>query len=229
MKINFLSVFLILLSPFFIYANDNLIPSEFKYNGVVYKYDRGFKEFESFAKEDIDGDGEKETIISFQAREGDANIGVPVAFVFIFDEENIVKIPLGDYPGKIESYDLDKDGDKELILYSHGGAHYTNIDVYDYRNGKPIPIFENGSACPVEFLVEDDIPMIKIGRANWEKEGWSYANGDYLWQVYVWNGEKFIYSKDLSTVPEISEEEEVKRYIDQCKKLLLEREEERKQ
>jgi len=202
------------------YAHKDLIPCEFKYNGVVYKYDRGFKEFESFVKEDIDGDGKKETIISFQARERGEGIDIPVAFVFIFDEENVIKIPLGDYPGKIESYDLDKDGDKELILYSHGGMHYTNIDVYDYRNHKPILIFENGSACPVEFLVKDNIPMIKVGRAKWKEKNWSYASGDYLWQVYVWNGKEFVYSKELSTTPEISEFEEVMRYIKQYEKPL---------
>lgn len=217
---DYLFLFLVLLAmfvPLLSYADT--IPREFEYNGEVYKYDEGFREYESTVKADIDGDGKKETIVSFQTRLGE--VRVPVAFAFIFDDDKVapVKVQLNDYPGEIKTYDFDKDGDEELILFSHGGMHYTHVDVYDYKNHNPVLMFENGSICPVEFSVENGVPMIKVGRAKWGEKDWSYASGDYLWEVYVWDGRAFVYRKELSTSPKKGECEDLWDMVEHYEKM----------
>jgi len=194
------------------YASENLIPLEFQYDGRHYKHDEGFKEFESSAKADINGDSKEETIVMFQTRD-DAD--TPAAFAFIYGQDYEFRVPLHDYPGKIEAIDIDHDGKKELFLYSHGGMHYTKLFVFKDEGEKGLhKLFENGSACPVEFEFRNEVPTIKVGRADWNKEGWNYAGGEPLWEVYIWDGKEFVYDKKLSTTPIISEQEEVGRYID---------------
>jgi tetratricopeptide (TPR) repeat protein len=100
--------------------------------------------------------------------------------------------------------------------------HYTNIAIYGYKNGELYEIFENGSACLVETDFKAKRPMIKVGRENWEQEGWCYATGEPLWQVYVWNGKEFVYNKKLSTTPEISEQEATVRFINTVKERMQE-------
>jgi len=209
---------IIFLSFSFICAAEDSIPAEFNYEGVLYKHDDSFKDLESALKADIDGDSAEETVVMFQARDKD---GIPVAFAFVYGKDYKIEIPLHDYPGKIEAIDIDHDGKKELFLYSHGGAHYTKLFVYKDEGGKGLhKLFENGSACPVEFEFSKNISTIKVGRANWEKEGWSYASGEPLWEVYAWDGKEFVYDKKLSTTPIITEEEEVGRYVGKAKKLM---------
>jgi hypothetical protein len=108
----------------------------------------------------------------------------------------------------------------EIIFWQNGGMHYTNLDIYKYTKGEIKQVFSNGSACPVEADFKAEKPIIKIGRANWEQEGWNYASGEPLWQVYVWNGKEFVYDKNLSTTDEIKEDEEVNRFVDKVKGLM---------
>lgn len=203
---------ILILSIPLVYAGENIIPSSFEYDGVHYKYDEFFKELESIAKADIDGDSKEETIVMFQTRDDTAD--APQAFVFIYGQDYEFRIPIYDNPGKIEAIDIDHDGKKELFLFSHGGMHYTNLFVYKYEGKKGLhQLFKNGSACPVELEFKDGVPIIKVGRANWKDKDWCYASPEPLWQVYVWNGKKFIYNRRLSTTPEISEWKEVKRTV----------------
>lgn len=188
----------------------DLIPSQFEYEGVKYTYDPTFKEFESIVKADIDGDSREETIVMFGTRE---KAVIPFAFVFVYGKDYEFRIPLYDYPGKIEVIDIDGDGKKELFLYGHGGAHYTKLFVYKYERNRLHKIFENGSACPVEFDAKSKI--IKVGRANWEEKDWCYASGEPLWEVYQWNGKEFEYKRELSTTEQISELEEAERFVNQ--------------
>ena len=89
-----------------------------------------------------------------------------------------------------------------------------NADYSDLiSSGKLYNIFNNPGACPIEVDFQIEQPMIRVGRTNWEKENWDNENGEYLWQVYLWDGEKFVYNQELSTTPEISETEEIRRYI----------------
>lgn len=195
-------------------SKENLIPSKFEYGGVYYKHDTSFNNFERIIKSEIDGEPKEETIVVFQTR---CNEDLPQAFAFIYGKDYEFRIPLHNYPGELEAIDIDRDGKKELFFYSHGGAHYTMLFVYKYAGEKGLQkLFENGSACPVKFEFRNNIPTIKVGRANWVQKGWNYVSGEPLWEVYQWNGKEFQYKQKLSTTKPISEEEETLRYLKQA-------------
>ena len=148
---------------------------------------------------------------------------VPWSFIAIGKEKNDTLdleyvIPGNNYFYKIELKDMDNDGLYEIIFWQNGGVHYTNLDILKYHNGILELLFSNGSACSIEIEGNSYPYRIKIGRENWEKEGWDYASGEPLWQVYVWNGKEFIFSEKLSTVGrEIDEKEAIQKYVDKVK------------
>jgi hypothetical protein len=206
------------------------IPQEFYLDydefcdGNLYKYDSFWQKYESFDKVNLDEDPALEVVIQFTGA-AEAQIRIPRAVVMVVDGLEKYLLGVDMYPGNVEFYDVDNDADQEIISFSHSGAHYTKIVVFDYKSGNPegekfIEVFNNGSACPVYFEVKDNRPLIRIGKANWEQEDWCYASGEPLWQVYAWNGEEFVYDESLSTTPEIGEWEEVGRYVEQIEKTI---------
>jgi len=174
-----------------------------------------FAESNSY-KVDLDNDGKVELIKidrEYETFENSPVIISGLVTVINSDGSKVGQFKMPNHIGNVEFISLNKDNSKQIVAWSSGGAHYTNIAIYGYRDGKLYKIFKNGSACPVIADFKNDKPLIKVGRANWAQEGWCYATGEPLWQVYVWNGKEFVYDEKLSTTPEISEEEEVNRYI----------------
>lgn len=181
---------------------------------------------------DLDNDGKNERVVYRQLYEGEPSmrIGTEIT-VFRPDGSEAGSFSMGDRMGKVELVSLNKDGRKQIATWSSSGMHYTGIDIFGYRDGKAYRIFENGSACPVEVDLEADRPIIKVGIAKWgtkiltedgEEINWSYASGghgDCYWQVYAWDGEKFIYDEKLSTYVEVTEEQQLSRFMDECEKL----------
>jgi hypothetical protein len=176
---------------------------------------------------DINNDGKDELVVVYQQYTFPERT-VPYASETIvvvykrFDFEKIGQFSMPERFDKIEFVSLNKDGVKQIVAWSDSGMHYTNIAIYGYKNGELYEIFENGSACLVETDFKAKRPMIKVGRENWEQEGWCYATGEPLWQVYVWNGKEFVYNKKLSTTPEISEQEATVRFINTVKERMQE-------
>jgi len=182
--------------------------------------------------EDLDNDGNLESITVHQNYDTSDNMP-PIAIegiVTVYDQDlkKAVSFSMPDHMGEVEFVSLNKDGFKQIVAWSHGGMHYTNIAIYDYKDGALYKIFENGSACEVKTDFKANKPTIKVGRANWgakektedgEEIDWSYASVP-LWQVYRWDGKQFAYDEKLSTSPEISEHEEVQRYLDKAKSLM---------
>ena len=222
-----------------IIGEENLIPQEIKWGGRTYVYDPYWKEYESLKYGDFDGDGEDEIVVSFmgQIKDSISHISFYLIYDVVDGRTQLVKEIVGrEYLGEVRLIDLEKDGQKEIAIFSGGGAHSTSIYIYKYENGLYECIFKNGSACLVETDFEADRPIIKVGRAKWgtkvltesgEEINWSYASGlhgDSLWQVYIWNGKEFIYDEKLSTTPEISEKEEAQRYVDKVTSLLEKKE-----
>jgi len=100
--------------------------------------------------------------------------------------------------------------------------HYVNIAIYGYKDENLNKIFENGSACSIE-VIDKTIPYaIKIGRENWDVSDWCYGSGDFLWEVWQWDGKKFIYNSELSTAKLTTEQEAKNRYIQELKKTIQE-------
>lgn len=113
----------------------------------------------------------------------------------------------------IETANLTANGRRQLVVWTQGGAHYTNLTVFDYQNGKLRELFANGSACEVKVDFKSSIPAISIGRVNRADTDWNYAASKPLWNVYNWDGKTFTFNTKKSTAPEISEEEEVQGYV----------------
>ncbi|MFH1902127.1 MAG: hypothetical protein ABIK26_07740 [Candidatus Omnitrophota bacterium] len=177
--------------------------------------------------EDLDNDGNLETVTVHQKYRTPDNMpplaGEGIVTVYDEDLEKAMSFVMPDRMGKVEFVSLNKDGSKQIVAWSSGGAHYTNLAIYGYSDGELHKLFKNGTACLIKLDFDAEKPTIRIGRANWEKKGWSYAaggHGDSLWQVYVWNGKEFILDKELSTTPEISEGKEAERYLDKAKSLM---------
>ncbi len=182
--------------------------------------------------EDLDNDGNLETVTVHQNYDTFDNMP-PIAIegmvtVYDPDIEKAMSFSMPDHMGEVQIVSLNKDGFKQIVAWSQGGAHYTNVAVYGYKDGALYKIFENGSACEVKTDFKANKPTIKVGRANWgakektedgEEIDWSYAS-EPLWQVYRWDGKQFAYDEKLSTSPEISEHEEVQRYVDKAKSLM---------
>ena len=144
---------------------------------------------------DLDNDGKKETIVVQRLFETISEDSPPLQInnnitIFKPDGTKANSFFMPDRMGEIEFISLNKDGLKQIVAWSSGGAHYTNIAIYGYLDGELFLLFQDGSACLIEVDFEAEKPTIEVGRANWEKEGWSYASGghgDSLWQVYIWN------------------------------------------
>jgi len=174
---------------------------------------------------DMNGDGSKEEILGFQMRSVDDG-SFPRAFVYVFTEDGEQTIPLNEYLGSsvslgevgwtertIDVIDLNEDGKQEVVIWSSGGMHYHNVMIIGMVEGRILPLFMNGSACPIEYNVDKNVNKIKIGRADWDNPEYAYSSPDCLWEVWEWKGQEFVYSKDESTAPLLTETEELERYL----------------
>lgn len=199
----------------------------FKWDGMF------FVEDSSSHKVDLDNNGEKELITvqhQFETiMEGRPQIEMGgIATVSNSDKSKIGNFSMPDHMDKVEFISLNKDGFKQIVAWGSGGAHYTNVAIYGYKDSKLYEIFKNGSFCGVNAYLDASPPMIKVGSANWgvkviteegEEINWSFSS-ESLWKVYTWNGEELIYSKDLSTSPDFSPDKETKRYLDKARSLI---------
>lgn len=150
-------------------------------------------------KADLDNDGQEEIITAEDKFDTDAE---GIIIVSSLDKSNIGSFTMPDHLGDIEFVDLNKDGFNQILARSYGGAHYTSLAIYGYKDSKLYKIFEAGSACGIETDFKLETPIIKIGKEKWDNEGWSYAD-EPDWEIWQWDGKEFVYSKELSTsIPE---------------------------
>ncbi|MFA7000754.1 MAG: hypothetical protein WC352_01225 [Candidatus Omnitrophota bacterium] len=170
---------------------------------------------------DLDGDGNKEHISGFQIYNHD-DIPTGILRVSSADKKVIAEVELGDHYTGLDFVSLNKDKTKQIFALSMSGAHQSNLAIYSLKNGQLVELFAKGSAAGVEYkeAVGNNPPEIRVGRANWDDPEWSYATGKRLWEVYVWDGEKFEYSQSKSTSPLKSEREETSAYGQQYLKFV---------
>lgn len=164
---------------------------------------------------DLDRDGRLETIVAEVIYNDEPTFYIPLETkISIMKSDGSLaaesKVSNG-YP-EIKFVDLNSDGAKQVAVWTSGGAHYTNLNIFEYRNGKITELFSNGSACKVEANLETRRPTISVGRASRADPNWSYAFGKELWNVYSWNGKAFVFDAKKSTTKEITEAEEILAY-----------------
>lgn len=176
-------------------------------------------------QKDLNGDGQAETIIVediydesnspelFLREAIETSVRVMKADGSVSAE---VRVP-NERP-RVSFIDLRHDRSRQIVIWTMGGAHYTNLAIFDYRDGVLDPLFINGSACEVVGDFEVTPPTIRVGRANWSDPNWNYASGVPLWNVYAWNSRTFVFDDKKSTTRETVEEEEVMQYVDKVAK-----------
>ncbi|UCC95230.1 MAG: hypothetical protein JSW40_00350 [Candidatus Omnitrophota bacterium] len=211
-----LVLWLLLILP--VYADDvtDLIPEEIRYHGRTYAYHPQWKRFETILRGNLDNDPEEEIVVSFGTKQKiryGRRKGHPAHFCLIYDLTGegykLTKTIRGDkFPGKLILEDFDKDGARELAIFTHGRRYYTTLYIYKWKSGEYDTIFKHSGKYGIDVDLASP-PTIKIGSPNVRakvttRDGkeieWQY-DAESLWEVYQWNGETFIYNKDLSTPP----------------------------
>ncbi len=218
-----LSVLAFFLLSLCAFTRQSIPPQSVFYNLRKYTIVSNRKDYETRFEADLNSDGKNELIWSFQAEPEKEMDGFPRAFTLIYEMQNgkekLVKTIMGNMrPEDTRIVDLNKNGFKQLVIFTTGGNHYTNIAIYQYKNGNYEPIFEEGSASGITFDDKANPPIVKIGRGNWKKEGWSYAT-EPLWEIYQWNGRQFEYSKELSNTEWIGERQDINNLVNHFKQL----------
>lgn len=167
---------------------------------------------------DLDSDGNMEVITAeqrFDKLEDGSSFAIE-GIIKVTDSQGkeVGSFSMPDHLDKIEFVNFNKDKIKQVVVWSTGGAHYTNIAIYGYSNGRLNNIFEKGSGCAILANFNAYPPSIKVGIPNFDKEGWSYAD-EPLWEVYLWDGKGFVRDEKSSSTAKINEEIHiVKRVID---------------
>ena len=128
-----------------------------------------------------------------------------------------VELPLRQYYVGCEVLTLGQ----ESVLAIHGasGAHFHDLWVYRFRDGKPELLLAKGSAAGVELRPDPATgdPQVWVGIENWDDPEWNYASGKRLWNVYTWLGDGFTFNKALSTVREVALEDRTEAYVARVK------------
>ena len=205
----------------------------FEYKGKTYIHSFSYKDAGAMAlRGDLDEDGEDEVVISFVARRLNPEIGLPAVpdyldrpFYQIYDkvgeEYKLVATMAGSdfYLGEISIEDFSKNGKKQVVTWGYGGAHCTYICIYQWLDGDYKLIFDNGSPCGIRLKADKEVPELWVGREQWDKEDWCYADGTEAWEVYAWDGNSFVYNQELSTSPQISEKQAAQNYETKMKEI----------
>ena len=173
----------------------SIVPKSFRFEQHTFRVDNDpfWAEKHRTIRYDFDGDGKMATLVGFQGRTID-EVGVPMSFVMIGEDTNGKFAPTftlagNDYFDKVELKDVDGDERDEIVFWSAGGAHHTDLDIYKYSKGKVRKIFSAGSACGIDLLTGKPT-TIRVGRPK-DEPGWCYGSQDFLYEVWQWDGEKF--------------------------------------
>ena len=138
------------------------------------------------------------------------------ALVYALDgQQGILKaeLPMRQYFVQFEELTIDQ----QPVLAVHGasGAHFHDLWLYRFPQGKPELLLAQGSAAGVDLRQEPDTgnPQVWVGIENWADPAWNYAGGQRLWNVYVWTGKGFTLSETLSTTRQTTADERSHGYV----------------
>ena len=96
-----------------------------------------FAEAETY-RADLDNDGQEEIITAEDKFDTDLKGIVAVSSL---DKSKADSFSMPDHLGEIEFIGLNKDGFKQIVAWSYGGAHYTNLSIYGYMDKRLYKIF----------------------------------------------------------------------------------------
>jgi len=89
----------------------------------------------------------------------------------------------------VEEFDLDKDGQKEIIAKYIMGAHSSGVKVIKFHEDKPVILFDRGSGTPnTEFKIVNNIPTLIFEESDYKPD---YNTGKRYEEIYQWDGKKF--------------------------------------
>ncbi|MFA5155832.1 MAG: hypothetical protein WC532_00350 [Candidatus Omnitrophota bacterium] len=97
-------------------------------------------------------------------------------------------------PGKfsrLEIIDLNEDGYKQMAVYCAGENGFTNLAVYNLKNGRLSKVFAAGSSYGIDTDFRSVLARIRVGRQCKVADRNSYTDIPE-WDVWIWSGEKFI-------------------------------------
>jgi len=172
---------------------DDLGVELFKWNGKTFVTNRTEGDIKSY-KVDLDNDGNIEIITVEQSFDKlkDGSLVAIKGIIKVVDSQGgeVDNFSMPDRLEKVEFISLNKDGLKQIVAWSSGGVHYTNLAIYGYKNGKLYRIFENGSGCAILTDFNSVPPKIKVGIPKFEEKGWSYAD-EPDWEIWACDGKEF--------------------------------------
>ena len=130
------------------------------------------------------------------------------------------ELPLREYFIQFEALTIDQ----KPVLAIHGasGAHFHDLWLYRFPQGKPELLLAQGSAAGVDLRTDQTTgePQVWVGVEDWDDPTWNYATGKRRWNVYIWTGNEFKFSEALSTVRETPADERAERYVARVKEHL---------
>lgn len=90
----------------------------------------------------------------------------------------------------VEEFDLDNDGQKEIIAKYIIGAHSSGVKVIKFQNDKPVILFDRGSGTPnTRFEIINNIPTLIFEESDYKPD---YNTGKRYEEMYRWDGETFV-------------------------------------
>ena len=178
------------------------------YNGQSYFYPalestgEGIKQIDT--EHNLNGDGKNEYVLGVQLYVG--NVHMPIGEVLICEKigdqfKILDQVDARDHFDKFE-YQHPKGVGLWLLIWTNSGMHSEGLKIVTYKAGKLATIADRSSPAGVDFKLSDKgTPQVWVGGLNWDDPNANYATGKRLWEVGVWDGEKFVYDPKLSTKP----------------------------
>jgi len=158
---------------------------------------------------------EESVVVGLNARTTD---GLKQAYALVYARNDgamalVAELPLRERFARIEQAWVNR-REPVLVLYGSSGNHFTDLFVCRFADGELELLYANGSAAGAEFRedITTPIPMIRIAVEDWSDPNWNFAGSDRRWNVYTWDGRKFVYNERLSSARELSVEERLSHY-----------------
>ncbi|MEW5758795.1 MAG: hypothetical protein AB1755_04950 [Candidatus Omnitrophota bacterium] len=147
--------------------------------------DKKLDEKPKIYKLDLDNDGTKEII---QVEDVIVTQGSTIVTIMTNtkDRKELDRINIKDF-SEIEFIDLDRNGFKQIVIYTKDKENYYNLYIYSLKNKKLNEIFTISSPVGLDVNFKSCIPRIKAGIPKSED-----GDNGPTYEVWVWSGYKFI-------------------------------------